>query len=393
MGGGHGAYSIALCRRHPQLMATVFDLPEALKAARENVAAEGLEDRIELREGDFLTEELPTGYDVALLFNIVHGFEAEQNAALLQNVAAALDPGGLVAVVEQVTGRAPGPASRAFARHGPELLPPSRRPDLLLRGNRGLADGRRVRGPAPGQPDQGPGQHPDPGHEGELRREEVGHGNPPRPDSRRPSLFRDGMRGLLSTQPDMEVAGEAATGEEAVKLVGELEPDVVLMDIKMPGLGGIEATRRILMADPGVRVLVVTMFEDDATVFTAMRAGARGYVLKDDDKDDVLGAIRTVGRGGAVFGPGVATRLTDFLTTTRPTVPRESFPALTDREREMLHLIAKGASNVEISRLLALSPKTVANYVSNILHKLRVADRKEAALRAREAGMGQEDRP
>ncbi len=205
-------------------------------------------------------------------------------------------------------------------------------------------------------------------------------------------LFRDGMRGLLSTQPDIEVAGEATTGEEAVTLTAELEPNVVLMDLKMPGLGGIEATRRILAANPSVRVLVVTMFEDDATVFTAMRAGARGYVLKDDDKDDVLGAIRTVGRGGAVFGPGIAARLTDFLTTARPAVPREAFPALTDREREMLHLMAKGASNAEIGRLLSLSPKTVANYVSNILHKLQVADRKEATVRAREAGLGQ-DKP
>ena len=205
-------------------------------------------------------------------------------------------------------------------------------------------------------------------------------------------LFRDGMRGLLSTQPDIEVAGEATTGEEAIKLTGELEPDVVLMDIKMPGLGGIEATRRILSENPHVRILVVTMFEDDATVFTAMRAGARGYVLKDDDKDDVLGAIRAVGRGGAVFGPGVAARLQDFLTTARPAVPKEVFPALTDREREMLHLMAKGASNAEIARLLSLSPKTVANYVSNVLHKLQVADRKEATVRAREAGLGQ-DKP
>lgn len=201
-------------------------------------------------------------------------------------------------------------------------------------------------------------------------------------------LFRDGMRGLLATQPDIEVAGEASTGEEAVRLAEELGPDVVLMDIKMPGLGGIEATRRILVADPRVRVLVVTMFEDDATVFTAMRAGARGYVLKDDDKDDVLGAIRAVGRGGAVFGPSIAVRLVDFLATVRPAVPKENFPALTDREREMLHLMAKGASNAEIARLLSLSPKTVANYVSNILHKLRVADRVQAIARAREVGLG-----
>jgi DNA-binding NarL/FixJ family response regulator len=204
-------------------------------------------------------------------------------------------------------------------------------------------------------------------------------------------LFRDGMRGLLATQPDMEVAGEATTGEEAVKLAAELEPDVVLMDIKMPGTGGIEATRRILDQNPRVRVLVVTMFEDDATVFTAMRAGARGYILKDDDKDDVLGAIRTVGRGGAVFGPGVAARVADFITADRLTVPRESFPTLTDREREMLHLMTQGASNAEISRLLSLSPKTVANYVSNILHKLQVADRAGAIIRAREAGFGYEE--
>ncbi len=201
-------------------------------------------------------------------------------------------------------------------------------------------------------------------------------------------LFRDGIRGLLATQPDMTVLGEATTGEEAVALAAELEADVVLMDIKMPGLGGIEATRRILSENPRVRVLVVTMFEDDATVFTAMRAGARGYVLKDDDKDDVLGAIRTVGRGGAVFGPSIAARLTDFLTTACPAVPKETFPALSDREREMLHLMAKGASNAEISRLLTLSPKTVANYVSNILHKLQVADRAQAIVRAREAGLG-----
>ena len=200
-------------------------------------------------------------------------------------------------------------------------------------------------------------------------------------------LFRDGMRGLLATQPDMQVAGEATTGEEAVRLTAELSPDVVLMDLKMPKVSGIEATRRILSENPRIRVLVVTMFEDDATVFTAMRAGARGYVLKDDDKDDVLGAIRTVGRGGVVFGPSVAARLVDFFATDRPVVPREAFPALTDREREMLHLMAQGASNAEIARLLSLSPKTVANYVSNILHKLQVADRKEAADRAR--GVGQ----
>jgi len=201
-------------------------------------------------------------------------------------------------------------------------------------------------------------------------------------------LFRDGMRGLLSTTEDIEVVGEAKSGEEAVELSSELRPDVILMDIKMPGGNGIEATRRILAENPDIRILVVTMFEDDTSVFTAMRAGARGYVLKDAEKDDMIGAIRTVGRGGAVFGPGVASRLTDFFTTARPAAPKEAFPTLTDREREMLHLMAKGASNAEIAILLSLSGKTVANYVSNILVKLQVADRKEAARRARESGLG-----
>jgi DNA-binding NarL/FixJ family response regulator len=200
-------------------------------------------------------------------------------------------------------------------------------------------------------------------------------------------LFRDGMRGLLATKPDFEVVGEATTGEEAVKLAGELEPDVILMDIKMPGVSGIEATRRILTTNPRAHILMVTMFEDDATVFAAMRAGARGYVLKDADKDDVLSAIRTVGRGGAVFGPGIAVRLADFFTTARPAVAKEAFPTLTDREREMLQLMATGASNAEIARLLSLSPKTVANYVSNVLHKLQVANRTGAVARAREAGL------
>jgi DNA-binding NarL/FixJ family response regulator len=202
-------------------------------------------------------------------------------------------------------------------------------------------------------------------------------------------FFRDGMRMYLETTSDIVVVGEAATGEEAITQARELRPDVILMDIRMPGLSGIEATRQILGADAGVRVLVVTMFEDDATVFTAMRAGARGYVLKDAQKDDVLRAIRAVGRGEAIFSPGIAARLTDFFTTARPAAPREAFPLLTGREREMLHLMAQGASNAEIARLLSLSTKTVANYVSNILGKLQAADREEAVLRAREAGLGQ----
>ncbi len=205
-------------------------------------------------------------------------------------------------------------------------------------------------------------------------------------------FFRDGMRMFLETTPDIVVVGEAATGEEAVAQAEKWQPDVILMDIKMPGMSGIEATRRILEANPGVRVLVVTMFEDDATVFTAMRAGARGYVLKDAQKDDVLRAIRAVGRGEAIFSPGIAARLLDFFTTARPAAARASFPMLTAREREMVHLLARGASNAEIARLLSLSAKTVANYVSNILSKLQAADRGEVVLRAREAGLGQDRR-
>lgn len=201
-------------------------------------------------------------------------------------------------------------------------------------------------------------------------------------------FFRDGMRMFLETTPDIVVVGEAASGEEAVAQSEALAPDAVLMDLKMPGMGGIEATRRILAANPRVRVLVVTMFEDDATVFTAMRAGARGYVLKDAGKDDVLRAIRAVGHGEAIFSPGIAARLIDFFTTARMAAPRDGFPMLTARERELLHLMAQGSSNARIAQLLSLSTKTVANYVSNILGKLQVASREEAVLRAREAGLG-----
>ena len=203
-------------------------------------------------------------------------------------------------------------------------------------------------------------------------------------------FFRDGMRMFLDTTTDIVVVGEAATGEAAVAQARTLQPDVILMDIKMPGIGGIEATRQVLETNPKIRVLVVTMFEDDATVFTAMRAGARGYVLKDAEKDDVLRAIRAAGHGEAIFSPGIAARLTDFFTTARPAAAREAFPSLTGREREMLHLMARGASNVEIARLLSLSTKTVANYVSNILGKLQVAGREEAVQRARGAGLAQD---
>jgi DNA-binding NarL/FixJ family response regulator len=201
-------------------------------------------------------------------------------------------------------------------------------------------------------------------------------------------LFRHGIVALLSATPDTEVVGEASTGEEAVSLAATLAPDVILMDIQMPGVNGVEATRQILRESAQARILMVTMFEDDASVFTAMRAGARGYVLKDTEKVELLRAIRAVGNGEAIFSPAIATRLLDFFSAPRPSLPPQVFPDLTDREREILNLIAQGRNNAEIANQLVLSPHTVRNYVSNIFSKLQVADRAQAIVRAREEGLG-----
>lgn len=206
-------------------------------------------------------------------------------------------------------------------------------------------------------------------------------------------LFRSGMRALLGAVPDTEVVGEATGGEEAVELAARLRPDVVVMDLQMPGVSGVEATRRILEANPRVGVLMVTMFEDDYSVFAAMCAGAKGYVLKDTAEEDMLHAIRAVGRGEAIFSPAVARRVIDFFKGARSgadaqTVPARAFPELTAREREVLDLIAQGLSNPEISDRLYLSPKTVRNHVSSIFAKLQVADRAQAIVRARKAGLG-----
>src|SRR5215208_830033 len=205
-------------------------------------------------------------------------------------------------------------------------------------------------------------------------------------------LFREGMRGRLERVADITVVGEAASGEEAVELAGNLEPDVILMDIKMPGLNGIEATREILRSSPrgGVGVLVLSMFEDDDSVFAAMRAGARGYLLKDSGGEGVVHAIRAVASGEAVFGPGVAERMIGFFSAPRSAAPQRAFPELTEREEEVLSLVAQGKSNREIARQLFVSLKTVRNHVSNILLKLQVADRAQAVIRARDAGMGRD---
>jgi len=203
-------------------------------------------------------------------------------------------------------------------------------------------------------------------------------------------LYREGVRKMLSVAPDIEIVGEAASGDEAIVQILTLQPDVVLMDLKMPGVNGIEATRRILYASPCIGVLVLTMFETDETVFAAMRAGARGYLLKDADQEEVLRAVKAVSRGEAIFSPAIAERLIHYFAALRPTTADLAFPQLTDREREILHLIAQGHSNSEIAERLLLSIKTVQNHVSNIFSKLQVADRAQAIVRARDAGLGLE---
>jgi DNA-binding NarL/FixJ family response regulator len=204
-------------------------------------------------------------------------------------------------------------------------------------------------------------------------------------------VYRDGLRTMLGSLPDAEVVGEAASGEEAIATALSVQPDVVLMDLQMPGINGIEATRRILDASPHIGVLVLTMFEDDDSVFAAMRAGARGYLLKGADQHEILRAIRSIANGEAIFAPSIAQRLISFFANPNPPVPPQSFPELTEREREILALIAQGHSNTEIADRLNLSQKTVRNHVSNIFSKLQVADRAQAIVRAREAGLGKAD--
>ena len=201
-------------------------------------------------------------------------------------------------------------------------------------------------------------------------------------------LFRKGLRALLQSMPDIELVGEAKSGEEAVEMAAALQPDVVLMDLQMPEGSGLMATREVTKTSPNVRVLVVTLFEDDESIFAALRAGARGYLLKDAEEEEMIRAIRAVGQGEAIFSPAIATRLIDYFAATREMLPQELFPELTEREREILALIARGESNAAIAERLTITLKTVRNHVSNIYSKLQVADRAQAAIRAREAGLG-----
>jgi DNA-binding NarL/FixJ family response regulator len=204
-------------------------------------------------------------------------------------------------------------------------------------------------------------------------------------------LFRKGMRSMLETMADAEVVGEAASGEEVVALAASLQPDVILMDLQMPEGGGLLATRTISQASPHTRILVVTLFEDDDSVFAALRAGARGYILKDAEESEMRRAIEAVGRGEAIFSPSIATRVIDFFSAPHEPVPDEVFPELTSREREILSRIARGETNADIAEALSIALKTVRNHVSNIYSKLQVADRAQAVIRAREAGLDQED--
>ena len=199
--------------------------------------------------------------------------------------------------------------------------------------------------------------------------------------------FRDGLRDLFKAVPDMTLAGEAINGLEAIDQAKRSQPDVILMDLHMPELNGIEATRRILKTSPHMAILVLTMYDDDESVFAAMRAGARGYLLKGALKNEILRAIRGVAAGEAIFGPAIAQRMMTYFSQ-MPPAAASSFPELTEREGEILLLMAQHRTNQEIARQLQISPKTVRNHVSNIFAKLQVADRAQAILRARDAGLG-----
>ena len=203
-------------------------------------------------------------------------------------------------------------------------------------------------------------------------------------------IFREGMRALLATASDLEVVGEAADGNEVVAKAAEVRPDVILMDLQLPGLNGVEATRRILASQPKVSVLVLTMFEDTDTVLAAMRAGARGYLLKDTHEEALLRSVRAVANGEALFGPAVAERLIQYLAVATPPAEPRAFPELTGRELEVLSLLAQGLTNQAVADRMGVSLKTARNHVSNILGRLQVADRTEAVARARAAGLGSE---
>lgn len=201
-------------------------------------------------------------------------------------------------------------------------------------------------------------------------------------------VFLSGLKMLLDADPRIQVVGEAVNGAEAIALAAQTQPDAVVIDLHLPDVNGIEATRAITQTSPHIGVLVLTMYDDDDSVFAAMRAGARGYLLKGAGHSDIVHAIAAVAAGTAVFGPSIARRLIDYFGTQRTTAAVAPFPELTEREREILNLIAAGNNNAAIAERLFLSAKTVRNHVSNIFSKLQVADRAQAIVRARNAGLG-----
>ena len=203
-------------------------------------------------------------------------------------------------------------------------------------------------------------------------------------------IVREGLVAILSTQPDFQVVGEAGDGAEVLRQVEALHPDVILLDLEMPGTDGVETLQLLGARASAPSSIVFTAFDTDDRILAAVRAGARGYILKDADEDEILRAIRAVGQGEAIFSPAIAQRLIDFFAAPQPTLLPQIFPELTDREREILGLIAQGHNNSDIARRLTLSLKTVANHVSNIFSKLQVADRAQAIIRAREAGLARD---
>ena len=203
-------------------------------------------------------------------------------------------------------------------------------------------------------------------------------------------MFRDGLQKMLETVEEFNVVGEAATGEEAVKLAEQLKPNIILMDINLPKMSGIEATKKIVPKMPDIGILVLTMYDDDSSVFAAMRAGARGYLLKESNRNEIVRAIQAVSEGEAIFSPAIARRMMFYFEAKMKVTQVDVFPQLTEREREVLDHIAKGKNNAEIANKLGLNQKTVRNHVSNILSKLQASDRAHAIIMAREAGLGKD---
>jgi len=201
-------------------------------------------------------------------------------------------------------------------------------------------------------------------------------------------LFREGLAAILAGAADVELVGMAANGREGINLATELQPDIVLMDLNLPEVNGIDAAREIMRTSPHIGVVIVTMFDDNDSLFDAVRAGARGYLLKGAASEEILRSVRAAARGEAIFGAPVATRIIRYFGSGPPIAVASQFAELTTREREVLELIAAGRSNPEITRQLFLSPKTVRNHISNIFAKLQVADRAQAIVRARQAGLG-----